>query len=515
MSNSTKDTLHELIKYLTKSEKRYFKVYASRHIIGDENNYIVLFDFIAKQGAYDEDAIFKHFKGEAFLNKFSITKKRLYDQIISALDNFHSTNSIDSQIYRLLSGADILYKKSLYHQSLKQLISAQKIAQKHHKYNLLSEINYKMKQVYESQGNLDLNLIHTLLEEDESYHHKSLSYDTYWNVKSRLFQLLNSKGSSRSEEDLTHFKAIIDELLNKTNPSERYFETDYLYNHIYSAYYFAINSYEDCFTYLMKNIALIENDPFALKEKPNSYLSALTNAIYVAYHLQKRVELSNLQEKLTKLRTNEQFETNEDLQIKLFSSASSIEITLLLLKGKIDEAVALIPQLENGLKLYEEKLTEKRKAFLHFKIASVYFYKTDYSRALKHINQILQNSSIDQQEELVSMAHILNLLIHLEQHNKALIPYVIRNTQRYFKTRNRLFEFEQTFLKFMTKMSKTSRLIDQEELWLELSEELNKMNVSSFQHIVFEYFDFINWTKAKAKRLSVEELIKQKTITQH
>jgi hypothetical protein len=515
MSNSTKDTLHELIKYLTKSEKRYFKVYASRHILGDENNYIVLFDFIAKQEVYDEEAIFKHFKGEAFLNKFSISKKRLYDQIISALDNFHNTNSIDSQIYRLLSGAEILYKKSLYNQSLKQLISAKKIAQKHHKYNLLSEINYKMKQVYESQGNLDLTIISELLKEDESFHQKSLTFDTYWNVKSRLFQLLNSKGTSRSEEDLTNFKSIIDALLNKSTETERYFETIYLYNHIYSAYYFAINSYENCFSFLKQNITLIEKDSFAIKDRPNVYLSVLTNAIYVAYHLKKNEDLSELQEKLKNFSENETLETNEDLKIKLFSSLYSIEITLLILAGKIDAAVNLVPIIEDGLNLHDEKLTEKRKAFLHFKIASVFFYKTDYSKALKHINQILQNSSIDQQEELVSMAHILNLLIHLEQHNDVLIPYVIRNTQRYFKTRNRLFEFENTFLKFMSKMSKVKHLIEQEELWVELSEELNKMNISSFQHIVFEYFDFISWTKAKAARLSMEEIIKQKTISKH
>ena len=83
MANSIKDTLHELIKYLSKSEKRYFKVYSSKHIIGSENNYNVLFDFIDKQRVYDEDEIFKFFKGELFLNRFSITKKRLYDYIIS------------------------------------------------------------------------------------------------------------------------------------------------------------------------------------------------------------------------------------------------------------------------------------------------------------------------------------------------------------------------------------------------------------------------------------------------
>ena len=78
MSTKVKENLHELIKYLSKSEKRYFKLYASRHTIGDENNYIILFDYLEKQEEYKEEAIFKHFKGQAFLNKFSITKKRLY-----------------------------------------------------------------------------------------------------------------------------------------------------------------------------------------------------------------------------------------------------------------------------------------------------------------------------------------------------------------------------------------------------------------------------------------------------
>jgi 3-methyladenine DNA glycosylase AlkD len=74
MSNITKDTLHELIKHMSKSEKRYFKVLSSRHTIGEENNYILLFDFIDAQKEYDQDAIFNHFKNETFLNKFSITK---------------------------------------------------------------------------------------------------------------------------------------------------------------------------------------------------------------------------------------------------------------------------------------------------------------------------------------------------------------------------------------------------------------------------------------------------------
>lgn len=38
MSNKASDSLHRLIKSLTKPEKRYFKVFSSRHVIGDQNN---------------------------------------------------------------------------------------------------------------------------------------------------------------------------------------------------------------------------------------------------------------------------------------------------------------------------------------------------------------------------------------------------------------------------------------------------------------------------------------------
>ena len=72
MSNKASNHLHELIHSLNKSEKRYFKVFSSRHTIGEENAYIKLFDYLDKMDEYDEEVVFCHFKGQAFLNKFSI-----------------------------------------------------------------------------------------------------------------------------------------------------------------------------------------------------------------------------------------------------------------------------------------------------------------------------------------------------------------------------------------------------------------------------------------------------------
>ncbi|MGZ6540063.1 MAG: hypothetical protein ACXVEB_16925, partial [Bacteroidia bacterium] len=100
MSNKASDNLFQLIKSLNKSEKRYFNLYASRHTIGEKNNYIILFEAIDKQSEYDEELILKQFKKETFVNKFSIAKSRLYDVVLDSLTAFHSGSSIDAQLKR-------------------------------------------------------------------------------------------------------------------------------------------------------------------------------------------------------------------------------------------------------------------------------------------------------------------------------------------------------------------------------------------------------------------------------
>lgn len=507
MSTKVNEALHELIKYLSKSEKRYFKIISSRHTIGDENNYIVLFDYLDKQPVYDEEALFKYFEGEAFLNKFSVTKKRLYDHILNALDAFHSNSSVDAQIYKLLHGAEILYNKSLYEQCRRQLRSAEKLALKHDKYNLLSEISHKQKMLVESTGSLDLEEVEHILENDLLYHEKSLTYDKFWNLKSKLFALLTSKGISRTPSDLIQFKEIIDTLLKTKKKHELYFDTAYLYNHIYSAYHFAIGEFSECYSYLLKNIELFEEHATVIEEQPNRYFSILTNAIFVSTRLNLHMDSQSLLKKLKEMPTKYTLATNEDLQIKLFSSANSVELTILTLKGELKEALRLIPIIEEGMRLYGDKITPNRKAFLNFKIATIYFIQGDMHAALKWINHILNESNLDKQEDILSFSQILNLLIHFEMKNEDLIPYALKNTQRFLKSRNRLYDFENIFLKFLNKLTKTKDFFKQETLFEDLYHEIAHLKEDSLQSVALEYFDFMCWAEAKIKHKPLQELI--------
>ncbi|MDQ3021512.1 MAG: hypothetical protein M3R36_13225 [Bacteroidota bacterium] len=80
------DDLFQLIKSLTQSEKRFFKVYASlHHIKGDENKYFKLFNAIDKQKIYDEELIRKQFGNEKFLKQLFVVKNYLYHTILKSL----------------------------------------------------------------------------------------------------------------------------------------------------------------------------------------------------------------------------------------------------------------------------------------------------------------------------------------------------------------------------------------------------------------------------------------------
>ena len=70
--------LYNLIKTLTKAEKAYFKKYSSRHVIGKQNKYTILFDAISgSNNHYNEEEIKKKLGDEKFVEYFPVMKNIL------------------------------------------------------------------------------------------------------------------------------------------------------------------------------------------------------------------------------------------------------------------------------------------------------------------------------------------------------------------------------------------------------------------------------------------------------
>ncbi len=509
MSNKVSDQLHQLIKSLTKAEKRYFKLYSSRHTIGEKNNYQIIFDAIDKQSEYDEPAILKKFKNEAFVNKFSITKNRLYDSILKSLDAFHANSSIEAGLKRQIHCAEILYKKSLYKQSAKQLRSAKKTAYKYEKHTSLLEIFMWEKLLIEKDNytSIGQNELAAILDQDLLILDKIRNYSQFWNIKSELFQLLHQQGRARSANELARFKNLIDNTLLSSEDRALYFETQYLYHHIYSAYYFAAGDYPHCYDHLTKLVKHIETNRDKFKEEPNIYFSVLTNLIYVGSQLKAFKEVFGYLEKLRALPETLSVNTNEDLDIKLFSSTNSIELTLYAITGQFDKGIDMVPQIEEGFRLYGDKINSVRRAYLEANIAILHFCNEDYNQALKWSNQLLNNANIDKTLDIFCFTQILNLLIHLELGNKRLAPYALKSAQRYMQTRNRVYRFESVMLSFINKALKAKDEESLDQLYLDLNAGLSELYDDPFERAAFEYFDFPSWVQSKIEKRPYKEIV--------
>jgi len=129
MAKENSEALFRLIKSLKKSEKRYFKIFASREGNGEDKKFIRLFDLIDKQDEFDEAKILSKdlsIRPEQFSN----LKAHLYKRILQSIRLYNSNTVKDIEIHELIDYAQILFNRSLYDQCVKVLQRAKKLATK-------------------------------------------------------------------------------------------------------------------------------------------------------------------------------------------------------------------------------------------------------------------------------------------------------------------------------------------------------------------------------------------------
>src|SRR5688572_16421824 len=102
------ENLISLIHSLSKSEKRYFSLYASRHTIGKQNNTLRLFKKLEVLKNYSEKKFLEKNRTEAFAKHYRFNKHFLYKLILDSLRAYHSGKTPESEIRELIHNAEIL-----------------------------------------------------------------------------------------------------------------------------------------------------------------------------------------------------------------------------------------------------------------------------------------------------------------------------------------------------------------------------------------------------------------------
>jgi hypothetical protein len=502
------DELHKLIKSLSASEKRFFKIFALRHVIGEENNYVRLFDAIAAQKIYNEQLIKEQFKGESFINRYAAVKNYLQTLILKSMRNFHASSTIDMELKEMLIDIEFLYQKGLYKQCQKLHLKAEKLALETDKKILLLEIlGWKSKLIQSTNQDFAQEHFHKHIFKEESTILSSiqLSLELKSDVLG-IFTNIRKQGFARSTKELEAMNEVI-RTYNKFNYTDLTFHDKYYLNYIQTIYHTSTGNNEKSLFYTHRNIDLLECIPLKLRqEEIEKYIVSLNNVVVNLINLQRISEIHKHIEKIRSFVTS-----NIRENTLLWSTSYKLVLGATIQAGDYDEAEKIVLEIAERLDFYGDKIPSTDIVILKFNMAIVYFVNNHYSKAIKMLNEIINDNERSLRDDIQSFARIIRLIVFWEKGERALLPYATLSTYRFLYKRKKLYKFESIVLQFIKEKVPTILTSSkQKAAFIELKNELEKQLQDPFEKKALDYFDFITWVESKISKKEFKVLAKRK-----
>ncbi len=500
--------LYSLIKSLTKSEKRFFKLNSS--IQSGEKNYLKIFDFIEKQKKYDEDELKNHFAKETFIKHLPSEKNHLYKLILKSLRSYYSDQSVSSQLKQEIKNIEILYKKALYKECNKFVKRAKGVAEEYEKFYYLFElINWEkrlLEEAYESGVfNQDLD---KLIEEETRVIEKLRNLAEYHILYSKINYIFRSGGFTRNESERQVVNEIADYHLIKgknTAISTRATTICYYIKGLCAA---SIRDYEDALINFRKAKTVIERRPRIKNDLQQRYIYTLTFLLNCYIDTNDFKNADNIIGELDNLKDQKAY-NSLDSKVRLFTSINIGKLQLNNRKGDFKKSIELIPEIEEGVLNFDDKVNKEKKLLFTYNTAYAYFGVGEHKTALKYINEVLNDNEKKLRQDIYSFSRIFNLIIHYELHNYEFLEYDMKSTARYLNKYEKDYGVEKLFMSQMKGLARIDNSKDKLKALTDFQKKLNTLLKDDRENVILEYFDLKSWIQSKINEVSFSDTVKE------
>ncbi|MGB5376438.1 hypothetical protein [Muriicola sp.] len=510
MTNANKDALFVLVKSLSKSEKRQFKLYVGRLGVNTDAKFLALFNLLDKMKRYEEKIILS--SGIVKKAQLSNLKAHLYKQILVSLRLNPVNQNIRVQIREQLDFATILYQKGLYKQSLKILDKVKSTAIDNEEKNIAYEI-VELEKIIETQyitrsipDRADELALQAKMLSEQNVMTSKLS-----NLSLQLYGMMLKVGYVRSNDDLQRVKKYFESHLPKYDINELGFrEKLWLYKaHLW--YSFLIQDFLSCYKYASKWVDLFYeykemihlNPVFFLKG--NHYL--LESLFYVKYASQFELVLANLEKTVAE----KNFPSNDNISSLSFLYINSNKLNLHFLKGTFEKGLYLVRIIEYGINKHRDRIDEHHIMIFYYKIACLYFGVGDNKNCIAYLKKIINNKNLKMREDLMCFARVLSLVAHYEAGMDYHLEVQLKSTYKFLLKMNDLHAVQKEMIKFLRNLGS----IYPNELRAEfqkLYDSLKKYEDHPYEKRAFLYLDILSWLESHLENKPVSQVIREKAL---
>lgn len=510
MTKDTKDHLFLLIKSLTKSEKRQFKLYVGRLDVNQDSKFLNLFNFLDKAKKYDESAILK--LGILKKQQLANVKAHLYKQLLISLKLNPTHQNVRLQIREQIDFASILYHKGLYKQSLKILDKSKVFAIQNEEKNLAFEI-VELEKIIESQyiTRSISNRADDLSSQAERLSVQNRIASQLSNLSLQLYGIILKSGYVKNEKEYKDIKTFFNDRLPKFTIKELGFrEKLWLYN-AYLWYSFLLQDFKNSYKYASKWVNLFYSNEAMITLNPVFFLKGnnyLLESIFFLGHKNRFIFTYN---KLKDQVNTAKFPKNENAKTLSFLYLNFHDINMHFIDGSFAEGISKIPAIEKELEQNSAKIDVHHRMVMYYKFASLHFGAGNNEESINYLQKIITSKTLNAREDLMCFSRILNLVAHYEAGIDYYLESLLKSTYRFLIKMNDLHEVQKEMIKFIKGLQDIypHRI---KSAFIKLHTQLKKYENHPFERRAFLYLDVISWLESKIENTTVDKIIQKKYI---
>ncbi|OFY88144.1 MAG: hypothetical protein A3K10_14950 [Bacteroidetes bacterium RIFCSPLOWO2_12_FULL_31_6] len=501
MSNSN-DNLFLLIKSLTQSEKRYFKLHNGKQ--DGRNKYIDIFDAIDNCKAYNEEELKNGFKNKELVKNFAVIKNYLFNTIVESLHEHSAYDTAEYKLEALIKKIKVLYEKALIDLCLKYIEKAKKLANEHECFTELIQLLSIQHQISLRNTSTLFNKQKEIREELDLSVEKSINYSLY-------LKLIRNITYYTQVENLNIESNEISSLIKHPLLSERNLTLSKKALSLYLKIHATISEYNgeklDAIQYNYEILKSIELSPTIFNENPFSYARAinayLQDAINVKHFEHFEHYLSELKKLLSKKISSHHLHT-----IKGFYYLNIINLQIVY--GRFNEVIEIIEKERD--EIFKNLLipTKFRIGIIYFECIA-YIGTQQYKTTLKilHTNLSSNENTIF---PLKRISRILSLIMQYELGNYTGLMSEIESASKFINSLENNMG-EKLIIKHIKQLLNCFDKKDKIDCLEKFKNELIKLESNSKEFLTISYFDFLSWVESKLRHKAFKEVINEKALS--
>lgn len=285
----------------------------------------------------------------------------------------------------------------------------------------------------------------------------------------------------------------------------------YLHHHIRSAAAFAQGLPEESLRHLRANRDLIEGNQAVFADEPNLILGVMSNLTYVSVQCGRYDEAMELLRSFRQLPGRWGMPETEDLDLKLFATATTLEMSLHLRMGEAGKAMELVPVVERGLRAHAHRIGPVRRAALQYLVAYALLASGSAEQALRRCNDLLNGLRHDDAGDAARHGRLLLLLLIMAQSGKRdVLPYAVRNTERFLKQHGEVRPFEARLFQLMRELARAGREAQRKAVLAAFRDDAARMVDDPAGRAVLDHMDPVAWAEGLISGRAMAEVLKER-----